>query len=94
MTNRIILWCLITTTLIFGVTAGITEQTKPLQKPVDPVVNFRLTLPQASSVIYAIRYSSLLDAKSANELADLLVNQANDTVLNKPIKPQILPKQK
>jgi apolipoprotein N-acyltransferase len=59
-------------------------QTKTVQKPAqDPVVNFRLSLPQASQIIYAIRYTTILDAKSANELADLLVNQSNDTTLNK-----------
>lgn len=65
-----------------------------LQKPPDPVVNFKLTLPQASSVIYAIRYSTFLDAKTANELADLLVNQANDTTLNRPLRLQSPVRQK
>lgn len=60
-------------------------QVKP--KQADPVINFRLSLPQASSVIYALRYTTILDAKTANELADLLVAQSNDSTLNKRITP-------
>lgn len=70
---------------------------KPTQvRRQDPVINLRLTLPQLSSVIYSIRNSTLLDAKSANELADILVSQANDTTLNKAFiqAQQPIPKQK
>jgi len=74
-----IISCLVLVTIFGG------AQTKPPQRPADPVLNFRLSLPQASQLIYAIRYSSILDAKSANELADLLVNQSQDTVLNKSL---------
>jgi hypothetical protein len=74
--------------LIFAVTfAG--AQTKQPKKQEDPVINFRLSLPQASTLIYAIRYTTILDAKSANELADLLVAQSNDTTLNKRIAPPV-----
>lgn len=79
--------------LIFGV-VFIQAQNKTPQKPPDPVINFRLSLPQASQAIYAIRYSTILDAKSANELADLLVNQSNDTTLNKQLIPAQKPKNK
>ena len=57
-----------------------------VKKSADPVIHFRVSLPQASQLIYAIRYSNVLTGKEANELADFLVNQANDTTLNKPIQ--------
>jgi hypothetical protein len=74
--------------LIFAVTfAG--AQTKQSQKQEDPVIHFRVSLPQASTIIYSIRYTTILDAKSANELADFLVAQSNDTTLNKRIAPPV-----
>ena len=77
--------CTLVLVVIFG-----GAQTKSPQKPKeDPVINFRLSLPQASTLIYAIRYTTILDAKSANELADLLVAQSNDTTLNKRIAPPV-----
>lgn len=73
------------TLLIFAGVFLVQAQSKEKPRVVDPVVNFKLTLPQASTIIYAIRYTTILDGKSANELADLLVKQANDTTLNKPL---------
>lgn len=84
--KRTIPWLIVAILLVFG---SIAQQQ---QKPPDPVLTFKLTLPQISSIIYSIRNSTILDAKTANELADLLVAQANDTTLNKPLTQA--PKQK
>lgn len=70
-------WLMVTSVLVFG---SIMAQVQPKK---DPIITFQLTLPQTSSVIYALRNSTLLDAKTANELADVLVVQANDTSFQK-----------
>lgn len=72
------------------VVAQVTKNTV-LPQTSDPVINFHIPLSKTSQVIYAIRYSQVLDAKTANELADFLVAQANDTTLNKPLVSTIAP---
>lgn len=59
--------------------------------PVKPYLNFKLTPLQASQVVIALRNSTVLDAKTANSLADLFVLQANDKALQEDtttIKPK------
>lgn len=74
------------TLLVFG---SIAQSPKQKQKQTDPVLTFKLSLPQATNIIYSLRNSTFLDAKTANELADILVYQANDTTMNKlPQQPQ------
>jgi hypothetical protein len=77
---------IITNLLAFVTVLGI-AQTLHQNPPQDPIINFRVPLSKTSQIIYAIRYSQMLDAKTANELADLLVSQANDTTLNRLMIP-------
>jgi hypothetical protein len=51
------------------------------------IVNLRIPLPNFSTMVYLIRYTQMLDAKTANEIADFLVNQANDSTLNRQLQP-------
>lgn len=77
---------LLSWTAFFCVAQMATSKPAPQQ---DLIVNFRIPLSKTQQIIYAIRYSSVLDAKTANEIADLLVNQGNDTILNKQLMPQV-----
>lgn len=72
-------WIVVFTLIVFGSIAQVS--TKP--KQADPVLIFKLSLPQATNIIYALRNSTFLDAKTGNELADILVYQANDTTMNR-----------
>lgn len=75
-------WLVVALLIVFGsITAQIIS---PNQKPSqDPVIILHLTLPQTTNVVYTLRNSTILDAKTANELADLIVTQASDTMINK-----------
>lgn len=73
--------------IVIGVLHAKAQQRQ--QNQTDPTLIFKLTLPQATSIIYSLRNSTFLDAKTANELADIMVYQANDTTMNKlPQQPQ------
>lgn len=85
--KRITLVALSVATVMTAVGVVMAQQDRPTHQ-VEPVINFRIPLSKASSMIYTIRYSTVMSAKDANELADMLVQQANDTVLNKPVVPQ------
>jgi hypothetical protein len=65
-----------------------TTQAQPLQ----PMVNLRIPVPNFNTLVYLIRYTQMVDAKTANEMADFLVNQANDSTLNSQLR-QTKPKQ-
>jgi hypothetical protein len=73
-----------TMALILLSTVALTGICQQLKQPQEPEINFKVPKSQVGSLLYAIRYTQVLDAKTANELADLLVKQANDTTLNKP----------
>ena len=88
-------WIVIVTLTILCTVFGVYAQSR--QKPQqDPVLTFKLTLPQTTNIIYSLRNSTFLDAKTGNELADILVSQANDTTMNKiiPQQQRPTPKQK
>lgn len=59
--------------------------TTPLEPATEPAIILRLPLSKLNLIIYSVRYTQVMTAKDANELADLLINQANDTTLNRPI---------
>ena len=83
-TIRIVILSFLTLVAVFG-----GAQTT---SPAEPVITFKVPVSRVNQVIYAIRYTQIMDAKTANELADFLVAQANDTTLNRP-QPTIPPRQ-
>jgi hypothetical protein len=83
--------------LSLSATAQSKSKTAPLPKDTsvvvvdttghkDPVITLQLTLPQASAIIYSIRYSAVMNASEANQFADLLVKQVN-AQMNKTTQP-------
>jgi hypothetical protein len=70
----------------------IKPQAPVQQQGTQPMVNIRIPIPNFNTLVYLVRYTPILDGKTANELADFLVNQANDTTLNRQLY-QAKPKQ-
>jgi hypothetical protein len=88
---------IVATSLLLAVTViSVCQMVSPMA-PVqqqERIITFQIPLSKVTPIIYAIRYTQVMDAKTANELADLLVSQANDTTINKVELPKTQPKAK
>lgn len=90
---------ILTLTIVFAcMHVSAQSKQKKAAKPADPVVtpvsqpvaapqifNFRLTIEIVNAIIGIVQNSPDLDAKTANTLVKILVSQANDTTLNRPV---------
>lgn len=61
--------------------AGLLTPEQLQQQQDTTVVYLRLTLSQASTLIYTLRYSTVMNASEGNQFADYLVKQINSQMI-------------